>query len=234
MARYEHSGNAQDAHLIGNLTSTGLGLTIDAASGWPTAATNKFWIAVDPDTASEEHILVNVRTGTALTVAAIGDRGLEGTTAVAHTTGAVVRHIFSATEATDMALQSVANTFAAAQTFSSTITVTGAATFHSSIGADGAVTALVGNAAQTAVGLIGTAGGGIQVGGGTPTNYMAVIAGNTWGIFTNTAQQVKIDDGGGPAGSSALSIRENATVQRVLVGAAGSGPGGAGKALYLA
>lgn len=120
MARYSHSGAAPDTTLVGALTDTATAITVASGTGYPTGAGGKFWIAVDPDTASEEHVLVNARTGTSLTLVSSADRGLDDTTAQAHPAGATIRHIFSADEADDMALQSSANTFVAANVFDNT------------------------------------------------------------------------------------------------------------------
>lgn len=125
MARYEHAANAHDASLVSDITASATSLVISGPTNWPTGGTYKFWVVIDPDNDSEEHILGNARSGSSITLASVSDRGKEGTTAVAHRAGAVVRHIWSATEADDLALQSVANTFAAAQTFSAMVTVTG-------------------------------------------------------------------------------------------------------------
>lgn len=120
MARREHAGGAQDTTLVGDITSSATSITITSGTGWPTGSGGKFWVAIDPDTASEEHILVNARSGTGLTVASSADRGLDGTTAQSHSSGAVVRHIFAAVEADNMALLDATNTYTAKNTFNAT------------------------------------------------------------------------------------------------------------------
>lgn len=107
MARYEHSGSAADAHLVGDIADgTATAFTLDVATNWPTGATGKFWVAVEPDTPNEEHFPVNARTGTACTLASSADRGAEGTVAQRHPSGSIVRHIWSATEADDVVVGS--------------------------------------------------------------------------------------------------------------------------------
>lgn len=99
MARYTHTGNAPETTLVGDINDTAVAITIASGTGYPTGSGGKFWITIDPDTASEEHLLVNARSGTALTLASVADRGLDNTAAQSHSSGAVVRHIFSAVEA---------------------------------------------------------------------------------------------------------------------------------------
>jgi hypothetical protein len=130
MARYEHSGGARDVKLVGDITGTSTSLTIDSGTGWPTGAGGKFWVAIDPDTASEEHLLVNARTGTSLTLTSSADRGLDDTAQQDHSSGAVVRHIWSAVEADDVALQSADNAFAGDNTFAGDSTFDGPAVFN--------------------------------------------------------------------------------------------------------
>jgi hypothetical protein len=136
MARYEHSGGAQDKTLVGDITDTSTALTIDNGTGWPTGAGGKFWIAIDPDQPGEEHLLVNARTGTSLTLTSAADRGLDDTVAQGHSSGVKVRHIWSAVEADDVALQSAdnafagANTFAGVSTFNGAVTLVGASAFN--------------------------------------------------------------------------------------------------------
>jgi hypothetical protein len=129
MARYTHSGNAQDTTLVGDITSTSTSITVASGTGLPSGTGGKFWVAIDPDTASEEHMLINVRTGTSLALVSAADRGLDDTAAQAHSSGAVVRHIFSAVEAdannahvndatNTHAYRNTANTFTQPQTLS--------------------------------------------------------------------------------------------------------------------
>lgn len=94
--RIEHAGGAIATTLASGITSGDTNLTLDAATGWPTGGTGKFYIVIDPDLANEEKILCTARSSTSLTGLT---RGVDGTSASAHNAGATVVHIFSATEA---------------------------------------------------------------------------------------------------------------------------------------
>lgn len=95
MARYEHQGGAKATTLVSGINSGTTSISITDATGWPTGATNPFWIAINRGKAAEEKILITSRSGTVLTVSA---RGQDGTTAASHETGATVEHIATATE----------------------------------------------------------------------------------------------------------------------------------------
>jgi hypothetical protein len=70
-------------------------MTVSALVGFP--ASFPYVVAVDYNAASEELILVTNAVGTTLTIT----RGFNGSTAVAHSTGAVVRHVIVAQDLTD-------------------------------------------------------------------------------------------------------------------------------------
>lgn len=98
MTRRSYAGGAVSTTITGDLASSGA-LTIGIASttGWPDGSGGKFAIVVDPGTASEEKMLVTSRTATNLTVAS-ADRGYDGTSAVAHSSSAVIRLSVTATD----------------------------------------------------------------------------------------------------------------------------------------
>lgn len=98
MARLEHSGAAAPAAATAPLTNSGLSLTCDNLTGWPTGAIGQFYVTIDRGKATEERVLVQSRTSNTLTIAS-GGRGADGTTAVAHDANATVEHTFSASEA---------------------------------------------------------------------------------------------------------------------------------------
>ena len=89
-----YSNVAVETTLSGGATSGATSIGVTATTGFPSP---DFTLVIDPDTASEELVLVTGVGGTTLTVT----RGYDGTTAVAHDAGAVVRHVHSAKDFKD-------------------------------------------------------------------------------------------------------------------------------------
>lgn len=99
----DHAGGAAATTLAADITSTGLSITLNAASNWPTGGANgPFYITINRGQSSEERVEVQSRSGTTLTVASTGKRGVDGTTAAAHSTGETVEHTFSGIEIDDL------------------------------------------------------------------------------------------------------------------------------------
>ena len=93
-SRY-YSAIAQDTTLASGITNAANSMTVSSLVGFP--ASFPYVVAVDYNAASEELILVTNAVGTTLTIT----RGFNGSTAVAHSTGAVVRHVIVAQDLTD-------------------------------------------------------------------------------------------------------------------------------------
>lgn len=91
-----YSALAQDTTLIGNITNSTTSMVVGAVVGYPSSF--PYVLAVDYNAAAEELVLVTAASGTTLTI----QRGYNGTTAVSHTTGAVIRHVIIAQDLTDM------------------------------------------------------------------------------------------------------------------------------------
>lgn len=90
MARRYYSSTAVATTLSGSANNSTTSITVTALSGYPVSTP---WTAIiDPDTASEEVVTVTGVSGTTLTVT----RGVDGTSAVSHSAGAVFRHGVSA------------------------------------------------------------------------------------------------------------------------------------------
>lgn len=90
MTRREYAGNAVVTTLTGSIASSGGGtVTIAASTNWPTGASYKFHVIVDPLNSSAEKILVDSRSGTTLTYSS-GGRGADGTSPTAHSSGATI------------------------------------------------------------------------------------------------------------------------------------------------
>ena len=73
--------------------ATGTGVTL--LGGITLTAGDIFLCAIDPDTSNEEIVYVTARSGDILTIT----RGQAGTSAIAHTTGATIQHVFTGEDA---------------------------------------------------------------------------------------------------------------------------------------
>lgn len=90
MALRQYATAAQQTTLSAGVSSGTTTMTITAAVGLPASVP---WTAiVDPDTVNEEVVEVTSRSGTTLTVT----RGVDGSSALAHSAGAVFQHGVSA------------------------------------------------------------------------------------------------------------------------------------------
>jgi hypothetical protein len=90
MARRFYSSTAARTTLATGVDDSTTTLSVAAVSGWPTSF--PYTLIVDQDTVNEEIVEVSARSGTTLTVT----RGVDGTSAVAHSAGAAVQHGVSA------------------------------------------------------------------------------------------------------------------------------------------
>jgi hypothetical protein len=99
MAARDYKGAAVRGVLASDITSSSTSVTLAASpgsTGWPDGSGGEFYVTIDRDTGtgthSEEQILVLSRTGLTLTLASAAKRGLNDTTAAAHTAGVYVEH----------------------------------------------------------------------------------------------------------------------------------------------
>ena len=94
-------GGAVDTTLQSGITNTSLTFTVapGTGSGYPDGSTGKFFVAIDYDSSKIEKLLVSSRSGDVFTIGSLADRGLDGTTAVAHDAAAKVRAVWTATDA---------------------------------------------------------------------------------------------------------------------------------------
>ena len=99
VARRLFAGGAVQTTLVSPISSSDLTITIVGDTGWPSGA-EEFFVVIDPDQASEEKVLVT-RSGTTLSAASTGKRGVDGTAAASHSAGAVVYPCVSATDLND-------------------------------------------------------------------------------------------------------------------------------------
>lgn len=95
MALREYAGAAKRTALVGDITAASTTFTVADATGYPTGATAPFVIALDTGLAGEEKVLITSRSGNTFTVS---QRGFDGTSASAHTSGAALDHVLTATD----------------------------------------------------------------------------------------------------------------------------------------
>ena len=102
MSARDYKGAAVRAVLASDITSSSTSITLAAspgATGWPDGSGGEFYVTIDrgdgTGTHSEESILVLSRSGLTLTLASAAKRGLNDTTAAAHTAGVYVEHTAS-------------------------------------------------------------------------------------------------------------------------------------------
>jgi len=93
MTTRKYSSRSQQTTLSGALTSSATTTTVvsgsSLAGGVTISAGELFTVVIDPDTALEEIVDVSAISGNTLTIV----RGVDGSTGVAHSAGAVVRHM---------------------------------------------------------------------------------------------------------------------------------------------
>ena len=92
----KYSSRAQQTTLASSMTSSDTTMTVVSGSnlmgGKTPSGTETYTVVIDPDTALEEIVdVITYTSGNSLTLT--GGRGRDGSTAVAHSAGAVVRHM---------------------------------------------------------------------------------------------------------------------------------------------
>jgi hypothetical protein len=103
--RRAYTGGAASTTTSSAIASSGTtSFTITAYTGWPYGA-DPFFVVVEPGTANEEKMLV-VRSGSTDTTLSVystpsvaANRGMDGTSAVAHSSGATIYPVFTALDA---------------------------------------------------------------------------------------------------------------------------------------
>lgn len=94
--RRQYAGGAVASTLGSSVAASGVtAFTIASATGWPSSAGVPLFVVVSPQTSSEEKMSVTI-SGTTLTVVS---RGVDGTTAASHASGATIYPVFTATDA---------------------------------------------------------------------------------------------------------------------------------------
>lgn len=95
MAQRYYSSVAERTVLSAAVNGTTTTFIVDAVNGWPSSF--PYTLIIDEDTINEELVEVTGRSSTTLTV----NRGIDGTSGVAHSAGASVRHGVSARDFAD-------------------------------------------------------------------------------------------------------------------------------------
>ncbi len=118
--RRQYAGGAVATTLSSSVAASGVTtFNIVANTGWPSSAGVPLFVVVSPQTSSEEKMSVTI-SGTTLTVVS---RGVDGTTAASHSSGANIYPVFTATDADE------ANELTAKYATQGSIVYQGASTF---------------------------------------------------------------------------------------------------------
>lgn len=106
----DYAGGAVPTELASGINDSDLSIEIDSSTGWPSGgASGPFFVVIDRGLSKEEKVEIQSRSGTTLTVASTGKRGVDGTSAASHDTGATIEHCFTAQDAAE-ANSHIANT----------------------------------------------------------------------------------------------------------------------------
>jgi hypothetical protein len=96
--RRQFAGAGVASSLTGAIAASGVTtFSISASTNWSTSTTIPFYVVLSPQTASEEKMLVTLSSNT-LTIVS---RGVDGTTASSHASGATIYPVFTATDANE-------------------------------------------------------------------------------------------------------------------------------------
>lgn len=97
--RRSYAGAAPACTLSSDIAAGATSFSITGTTtNWPTTATGPFYMVIDPGLSTEEKVLVAGRTGGSLSSVT---RGVDGTTAASHVTGATCYPVFTAVDAND-------------------------------------------------------------------------------------------------------------------------------------
>lgn len=96
--RRQFAGGAAATTLTGAIAASGVTtFSIAASTNWSTSTTIPFYVVLSPQTSSEEKMLVTLSSNT-LTIVS---RGVDGTSASSHASGATIYPVFTATDANE-------------------------------------------------------------------------------------------------------------------------------------
>jgi hypothetical protein len=119
--RRQFAGGAVASTLTGSIAASGVTtFSIAASTNWSTSTTIPFYVVLSPQTSSEEKMLVTLSSNT-LTIVS---RGIDGTSASSHASGATIYPVFTAIDANE------ANELTAKYANRGSIVYQGASTFE--------------------------------------------------------------------------------------------------------
>jgi hypothetical protein len=95
--RRTFAGGGVATTITAGIDSATLTILIAASTGWPTGSAGDFFVVIDRGTASEEKVRIDTRSSLTLTAIASG-RGADGTSAVAHSSGAAIELCLAAVD----------------------------------------------------------------------------------------------------------------------------------------
>jgi len=98
MLRREFNGGVLQTTLASSLSNSATTFTVVDGSTYP-SGNNPFVVVIDRGVGTEEKILISSRS---INVFTVSQRGYDGTTAVAHNSGAFVDHVLDASTIQDM------------------------------------------------------------------------------------------------------------------------------------
>lgn len=98
MLRREFNGAVLQTALASSLSNSAISFTVVDGSTYP-SGNNPFVVVIDRGVGTEEKVLISSRSTNVFTVT---QRGYDGTTAVAHNSGALVDHVLDAITIQDM------------------------------------------------------------------------------------------------------------------------------------
>lgn len=199
---YFYSNTAVQTTLSGSISNVALTMNVAATTGFPVSY--PYILAIDYGASTEELVSVTGAAGLTLTIT----RGFGGTSAQSHSIGAVVRHVYNATDATDYRTHEAASTgvhgvagavvgTTDAQTLTNktitspsiTGTVAGSASYTTPTITSPTITGTVaGGASYTSPSITGTVGGGASY--TAPTITSPTITGTVAGGASYTAPTI--------------------------------------------
>lgn len=99
MERREFLGSVLPTVTTANISNTSTSISLLSGSSYPSGSESPFVVTLNRGFVNEEKMLISSRTADVLTVS---QRGYDGTTAQAHSSGSTVHHVLDALSLKDM------------------------------------------------------------------------------------------------------------------------------------